>query len=225
MIQEHIRDFGIFAGFNLYQHLTKYTELLEQFFQTVKKVERLASLVEKTITILRRALKEQTALYLKIKVLLPLFHECRALLGATTPSKEAMRSQATRWQSNLQQLYKTLTGHVIAPNLKSQRISAETPLDNIIAEWNRLYSTHEEELFHYLKYPKLPRSNIALEKMFSLELHHFRTAFGKSQVRNLVRVKGGELCVVLQDYNPDIITHSKPYYYFTIAYNLKRIRN
>jgi hypothetical protein len=207
LIQEHTRDFDIFAGFNVYQHLTEYTDLLEQFFQTVKPVERLASLVEKTIVTLRRALKEQTALYLKLKVLLPLFHECRALLGATTPSKEAMRSQATRWQSSLQQLYKTLTGDAIAPDLKSKRISAETPLADIIAEWNRLFSTHKKGLFHYLKYPKLPRSNVALEKMFSLELHHFRTAFGKSQVGNLVRVKGGELCVVLQDYNPDVITH------------------
>lgn len=43
--------------------------------------------------------------------------------------------------------------------------------------------------------------------MFSVELHHFRTAAGKSQVGNSVRVKGGELGVVLQNYNPDTITH------------------
>jgi len=207
LLQERTRDFDIFAGFNLYQHLTQYTELLEQFFQIVKRMKRLASLVERAITALKRALKEQTALYLKVKALLPLFHDCRAILGATTPSKEVVRSQATRWQNNLQQLYKTLTGREVAPDLKYQRISAETPLAAIIAEWTRLYSTHEAGLFHYLKRPGLPRGNVALEKMFSVELHHFRTASGKSQVGNLVRVKGGELCVVLQNYDPDVITH------------------
>jgi len=47
---------------------------------------------------------------------------------------------------------------------------------------------------------KLPRSNVPLEKIFSLELHHFRAASGRAQVGNLVRVKGGELCIVLQNY-------------------------
>ena len=71
----------------------------------------------------------------------------------------------------------------------------------------RLYSTHQEGLFHYLSHPGLPRSNVGVEKIFSVELHHFRMAAGKSQVGNLVRVKGGELCVVLQNYNPNTITH------------------
>ncbi len=93
----------------------------------------------------------------------------------------------------------------MARNLKWQRVSVKTPLEEIIAEWIRLFSTHKQGLFHFLNMPGLPRSNVALEKMFSLEVHHFRRASGRAQVGNMVRVKGGELCIVQQDYDPDLI--------------------
>jgi len=207
LVQKRTRDFDIFAGFNLYQQLTQYVESIEQLFKTIKSTKRLVSIIGRTITALKRALKAQKALYLKVKALVPLFHECREILGAKTPSKEAIRKRAIRWQAHLQHLHKTLTGREVPPDLRYQSITATTPLEEILAEWVRLYSTHQEGLFHYLSLPGLPRSNVGVEKIFSVELHHFRTAAGKSQVGNQVRVKGGEFCVVLQHYDPDTITH------------------
>jgi len=207
LVQRRTRDFDIFAGFDLYQYLTQYIDLMERLANSVKHLRRLASVIELTIAALRKGLKAQRALYLKLKTLVPLFHQCRAILGSKTPSKEEIRKHANRWQSHLRQLHKTLTGQEVPPDLRYQSITATTPLDEILAEWTRLYSIHQKGLFHYLSLPGLPRSNVGVEKIFSVELQHFRTAAGKSQVGNLVRVKGGELCIVLQNYDPDTITH------------------
>ena len=65
-----------------------------------------------------------------------------------------------------------------------------------------------ERLFQYLDIQGLPRSNVALEQLFSLETHHFRVASGNAQVGNLVRVKRGELCIAVQSYDPDRLTET-----------------
>ena len=205
LLRERSRDFDIFAGFNLYRRLIRYVKLLEDFQSEIKSVKRLQDLIERTATRLNQTLEDYASLYSKLKTLLPLFHECRGILGGETVPKEDLKAQASCWQTKLVQLYKTVAGHEPPPVLKFKRITAESPLEEILVEWIRLYSTHEHGLFPFLEVPGLPRSNVALEQIFSLETHHFRVASGNAQVGNLVRVKGGEFCMVLQNYDPDLI--------------------
>ena len=205
MLRERTRDFDIFAGFNLYKKLTQYIEVLVELSKETLPVKLLHDLVKRAILDLRRALKTQDPLFQKLKILIPLFHDVRGILGRTPVLKSQVRRAAARWENQLQLRYQTSTGHPVPPDLKWQRISAKTPFEEIIAEWVRLYSTHKQGLFHFLKFPKLPRSNVALEKMYSLEVHHFRMTSGMAQVGNMVRVKGGELCIVQQNYYPNLI--------------------
>ena len=205
MLRERTRTFDVFAGFNLYEHLNKYIELLIKLSQEILPLKPFHALIKRTILALKRTLKTQAPLYHKLETLIPLFHEVRGILGRNPAPKHQLKRAAKRWQQKLQRLYQTMTGQEVERNLKWQRVSAKFPLEDIIAEWIRLYSTHEQGLFHFLKMPGLPRSNVALEKMFSLEVHHFRMASGRAQVGNMVRVKGGELCIVQQNYDPDLI--------------------
>lgn len=205
MLGERTRDFDIFAGFNTYQKLTQYLEILKELSQESLPVKQLHSLVNRTIIDVTKALEAQAPLVQKLETLLPLFHAVREILGRTPAPKTQVTQAMTRWTRQLKQLYRTLTGDQVPRNLKSQRVTMNTPLEEIVAEWIRLYSTHHQGLFHYLKLPKLPRSNVALEKMYSLEMHHFRMTSGRAQVGNMVRVKGGELCIVQQNYSPHLI--------------------
>ena len=205
LLRERTRAFDIFAGFNLYKQLNQYLELLVELSQEILPIKSFHVLIKRTIIALKRTLKAQAPLFHKLKTVIPLFHEVRGILGRTPAPKSELKRAATRWESQLQQIYQTLTGQQVAHDLKWQRVSVKTPLEEIVAEWIRLYSTHEEGLFHFLNMSGLPRSNVALEKMFSLEVHHFRRASGRAQVGNMVRVKGGELCIVQQNYDPDLI--------------------
>ncbi len=205
IIGERSRDFDLFAGFKSYQSLTQYLKLLLQLSQTVLGIPPLHNLIKQTIIKIKKALKAQTPLFRKLEQLLPLFHQIREILGRAPLPTSRVQPAAAQWVQRLQALYQSLTGHPVPHPLKWQRISAETPLDQILAEWIRLYSTHKRGLFHYLTLEQLPRSNVPLEKIFSLELHHFRAAAGRTQVGNLVRVKGGELCIVQQNYTPESI--------------------
>jgi len=207
MLGERTRDFDIFAGFNVYQKLNQYLEVLIELSQETLPIEQLHSLVKRTILDLKKALKTQAPLVQKLKTLLPVFHAVREILGRTPAPKSQVKLAAMQWENQLQQLYQTLTGHQVPRDLKWQRVSVNTPLEEIVAEWIRLYSTHRQGLFYFLKMPKLPRSNVALEKMYSLEMHHFRMTSGRAQVGNMVRVKGGELCIVQQNYSPNFIDH------------------
>lgn len=205
ILQERTRDFDIFAGFNTYVKLNQYLEVLIELSQETLPIEPLHSLVKRTIIGLKKALKAQAQFFKKLKTLIPLFHDIRGIIGRTPPPKTQVKQAATQWERKLRQLYQNLTGQQVPQKLKWQRVSANTPLEEIIAEWIRLYSTHKQGLFHFLKMSKLPRSNVALEKTFSLEVHHFRMASGRAQVGNMVRVKGGELCIVQQNYSPRLI--------------------
>jgi hypothetical protein len=205
MLRVRTRAFDIFAGLQVYEQLREYLEVLIELSREVLPLKPLHTLIKRTIIDIKQTLKAQAPLFLKLKTLLPLFQDMRTILGRTPAPKSKLKQAATRWKSQLQQLYQTLTGHPVAHKLKWQCISAKTPLEEIVAEWIRLYSSHKQGLFHFLKMPKLPRSNVALEKMFSLEVHHFRRASGRAQVGNMVRVKGGELCIVQQNFDPDLI--------------------
>jgi len=205
ILRERTRDFDIFAGFNTHKKLTEYLEMLKELSQETRPIKLLNSPIEKTITSMKKALKAQAPLFQNLQVLLSLFHEAREILGRTPIPKSQMKIAAERWEYQLHELYQTLTGYSVPRNLKWQRITADTPLEEIVAEWIRLYSTHERGLFHFLKVANLPRSNVALEQMYSLETHHFRMASGRAQVGNMVRVKGGELCIVQQNYSPNLI--------------------
>jgi len=137
--------------------------------------------------------------------LIPLFNELRGILGGETAPKAEMRAQAAEWRDKLRTLYIANSGSAPDPKVKFKRITAESSLADVLVEWIRLYSTHERGLFQFLDVLGLPRSNVALEQLFSLESHHFRVASGNAQVGNLIRVKGGELCIALQTYDPDRI--------------------
>ena len=202
------RDFDIFAGFNLYEHLVQYVDLLDTLLGKAKPIERLSSLLNRTSTALKQLLARLTPLYNTVKVLIPLFNELRGILGGETAPKAEMRAQATQWRDKLRTLYIANSGSAPDPKVKFKRITAESSLAEVLAEWIRLYSTHERGLFQFLEVLGLPRSNVALEQLFSLETHHFRVASGNAQVGNLIRVKGGELCIALTTYDPDRITET-----------------
>jgi hypothetical protein len=202
------RDFAIFAGFNLHEHLVQYVDLLDTLVGKVRPVERLSLLLERTSTALKQLLAKLIPLYTTIAVLIPLFNELRAILGGETVPKAEMRAQATQWRDKLRTLYIANSGSAPDPKVKFKRITAESSLADVLAEWIRLYSTHKRGLFQFLDVLGLPRSNVALEQLFSLESHHFRVASGNAQVGNLIRVKGGELCIALQTYDPDHITET-----------------
>lgn len=199
------RDFDIFAGFNLYEQLGQYRNLLESLLGKAKPIERLTSLLERTSAALQQLLVRLAPLYTTVKTLIPLFNELRGILGGETAPKAEIKAQTKRWRDKLRTLYIAASGHAPNPKMKFKRITAEASLSDVLAEWIRLYSTHERGLFEYLKIQGLPRSNVALEQLFSRESHHFRVASGNAQVGNLVRVKGGELCIALQTYDPDHI--------------------
>jgi hypothetical protein len=202
------RDFDIFAGFNLYEHLGQYVNLLDTLLEKAKPIERLTSLLERTSAALKQLLMRLKPLYTAVKVLIPLFNELRGILGGETVPKAEIRTQATQWRDRLRTRYIAELGHGPDPKMKFKRITAEASLADVLAEWIRLFSTHERGLFQYLDIQGLPRSNVALEQLFSLETHHFRVASGNAQVGNLVRVKGGELCIALQSYDPDRLTET-----------------
>ena len=205
ILRERTRDFDIFAGFNIYKKLIEYIEMLVELSQETRPIKLLHSLINNTIRSLKKALEAQAPLFQNLQLLLPLFHEVREILGRTPVPKSQMKKAAMRWERQLHELYQSLTGYSVPRKLKWQRITANTPLHKIVAEWIRLYSTHKRGLFYFLKVANLPRSNVALEKMYSLEVHHFRMASGRAQVGNMVRVKGGELCIVQQNYSPNLI--------------------
>ena len=205
LLRRRTRDFDFFAGVTLYDQLRAYIPLMEQLYSEVKGIKRVRSLLERTIQQVRKALRELTHVHDKIEVLLPLFQEVRGLLGAVGASPVGLRARTTAWKSRLRSKFESVSGEELGDTLKYKRITADSSLAEVLAEWTRLFSTHEFGLFHFLEVTGLPRSNVAIERRFSLETHHFRAASGLAQVGNQIRVKGGELCLALQEYHPDLI--------------------
>jgi hypothetical protein len=203
--REKTRDFDVFAGFDLYEAIMAYSKLLKRIMESVKPIKRLHSILQRTEDRLQKALEKSQMLYSVLKELIPLFDEIRAILGSGAIPKAEVRAAANTWITKLEAFVGSSADQTPVANLKYKRITAESSLNEIVLEWLRLYSTHESGLFHYLDIPELPRANVALEQMFSLESHHFRVASGYAQVGNMVQVRGGELCLVLQNYDPNII--------------------
>ena len=98
-----------------------------------------------------------------------------------------------------------ITEREIPNELKYKLIKINSPVEKILKEWVRLFNSHKSGLFVYTEASNLPRSIVSLEQLFSVESHHFRASSGKSQVGNLIRTKGGEFCIILENYEPDQI--------------------
>lgn len=205
LAKKKTRDFDFFAGFNLYENLEFYLELMNKLIEQTKPIKRLHRLLERTKHYLKLAIKDYNFLYLKIKRLIPRFNEIRAILGTKSTNQELVRQNAEKWCDKLKRFLKSNFGKKLNKKLKYKKITYKSSLEDILIEWVRLYSTHESGLFHSYNIPDLPRSNVELEQIFSTESHHFRAASGKSQVGDMIRVKGGELCQVIKDYDPNKI--------------------
>ncbi len=81
MLRERTRAFDIFAGFNIYEQLNQYLELLIELSQEILPLKPFHTLIKRTILALKRTLKAQAQLYHKLETLIPLFHEARGILG------------------------------------------------------------------------------------------------------------------------------------------------
>lgn len=199
------RDFDIFSGYDSYRALKFYIEMLDILIEKTRKIKRLHSIIQKTRTYLMDALIRLKPLYNRIKTLIPLFNRIRTILAGEKKDKELIRERAKRWVYKVKKLYKKITEREIPNELKYKLIKINSPVEKILKEWVRLFNSHKSGLFVYTEASDLPRSIVSLEQLFSVESHHFRASSGKSQVGNLIRTKGGEFCIILENYKPDQI--------------------
>ena len=174
----------------LYETVEKYADDMEAVKVTLEPTYRFTKIMDKTISSLRQALGEVEHYYKDAKLLFERFQEIREVFGDETLSQEERMKKLERFYDII-----LATAKAREPSIKLEECKAFLPSKKkstveIMGEWCRLWKSYLPGLFQYHSFPKAVKTNVDLEKGFSMEKQAIFSRVAKANIWRMVATRG-----------------------------------
>jgi hypothetical protein len=174
----------------LYETVEKYANDMEAVCVTLDPTFRFTKIMKSTISSLREALAEVELYYTDAKLLFKHFQKIRTVFGGETLSQEEKIEQLGIIYDELFTIAKKRDPTIKLDECKSFLPSKKKSTVEILGEWCRLWSSYLPGLFEYFSFPKVVKTNMDLEKGFSVQKQAIYSRVAKANVWRMVATRG-----------------------------------
>ncbi len=174
----------------LYETVKKYANDMDAVCSTLDPTYRFIKIMRKTIESLCAALKEVKPLYEDAKLLFERFQAIRKVFGEESLSREARIEKLEREYDEILALAKEKGLTTKAEDLRSFLPSKKRSTVEIMGEWYRLWKSYLPGLFQYYEFPIAVKTNMDLEKGFSVQKQAIFSRVAKPNVWRMVASRG-----------------------------------
>ena len=174
----------------LYETVEKYANDMETVCITLNPIFRFTKIMKSTISSLKKALAEVEHYYKDSKLLFRHFQEIRAVFGDETLSQEDKIERLGIMYDDIFTIAKKRDPTIELEECKAFLPSKKKSTVEILGEWCRLWNSYFPGLFEYFSFPKAVKTNLDLEKAFSVEKQAIYSRVAKSNVWRMVATRG-----------------------------------
>lgn len=174
----------------LYETVETYAKDMETVCVTLDPTFRFTKIMKSTISSLREALAEVELYYTDAKLLFKHFQMIRTVFGDETLSQEEKIEQLGIFYDELFTIAKKKDPTIKIDKCKSFLPSKKESTVEILGEWCRLWISYLPGLFEYFSFPKPVKTNMDLEKGFSVQKQAIYNRVAKANVWRMVATRG-----------------------------------
>ena len=174
----------------LYETVEKYANEMDAVKNTLNPSYRFTKIMSKTIESLKVPLSEVKQLYEDAKLLFGRFQEIRAIFGDESLSRDAKVENLGFAYDEILATAKERDPTTNWEECKAFLPSKKRSTVEIMGEWCRLWKSYLPGLFHYYSFPKAVKTNVDLEKAFSVEKQAIFSRVAKTNVWRMVASRG-----------------------------------
>ncbi len=174
----------------LYETVEKYANDMDAVKNTLDPSYRFTKIMSKTIESLREPLSEVKQIYEDAKLLFGWFQEIRAILGDESLSRDAKVENLGFAYDGILATAKERDSTRNWEECKAFLPSKKRSTVEIMGEWCRLWESYLPGLFQYYSFPKAVKTNVDLEKAFSVEKQAIFSRVAKTNVWRMVASRG-----------------------------------
>lgn len=174
----------------LYETLEKYVNDMETVCDTLDPTLRFTKIMKNTISSLREALAGVKQYYKDAKQLFEHFQKIRKVFGKETLSQEEKIEQLNEIYDKIFDIAKKMDPTIKLEECKAFLPGKKKTTVEILGEWCRLWNSYLPGLFEYFKFPKAVKTNLDLEKAFSVEKQAIYSRVAKANVWRMVATRG-----------------------------------
>ncbi|MBA7715974.1 hypothetical protein ES703_125033 [subsurface metagenome] len=174
----------------LYETVEKYANDMEAVKITLDPTYRFTKIMGKMISSLKDVLSKVEHYYKDAKLLFERFQEIRKIFGDETLSQEEkveklgfIYDEILTVAEERDSAIKLEECRAFLPNKKKSTVE-------ILGEWCRLWKSYLPGLFQYYSFPKAVKTNVDLEKGFSMEKQAIFSRVAKANVWRMVATRG-----------------------------------
>lgn len=174
----------------LYETVEKYANDMDSVRITLDPTYRFTKIMSKTITSLKEPLDEVKQLYEDVKSLFVRFQEIRAIFGDESLSRNAKVKKLDRAYEKILATVKERDSTTNWEESRSFLPSKKKSAMEIMGEWCRLWRSYLPGLFQYYNFPRAVKTNMDLEKGFSVQKQAIFNRVAKANVWRMVATRG-----------------------------------
>ena len=174
----------------LYETVEKYANDMDSVRITLDPTYRFTKIMSKTITSLKEPLDEVKQLYEDVKSLFVRFQEIRAIFGDESLSRNAKVKKLDRAYEKILATAKERDSTTNWEESRSFLPSKKKSAMEIMGEWCRLWRSYLPGLFQYYNFPRAVKTNMDLEKGFSVQKQAIFNRVAKANVWRMVATRG-----------------------------------
>ncbi len=174
----------------LYETVEKYANDMDSVRITLDPTYRFTKIMSKTITSLKEPLDEVKQLYEDVKSLFVRFQEIRAIFGDESLSRNAKVKKLDRAYDKILATAKEMDPTTNWEESRSFLPSKKKSAMEIMGEWCRLWRSYLPGLFQYYNFPRAVKTNMDLEKGFSVQKQAIFNRVAKANVWRMVATRG-----------------------------------
>ena len=174
----------------LYETVKKYANDMETVMVTLDPTFRFTKIMDKTISSLKEALDEVKHYYTDAKLLFKYFQEIRTVFGDEALSREEKIEKLSKIYEKVFATAKERDPTLRLEDCKAFLPSKKKTTVEILGEWCRLWESYLPGLFQYFSFPKAVKTNMDLEKGFSVQKQAIFNRVAKANVWRIVATRG-----------------------------------
>ncbi len=174
----------------LYETVEKYANDMDSVRITLDPTYRFTKIMSKTITSLKEPLDEVKILYEDVKPLFVCFQEIRAIFGDESLSRNVKVKKLGRAYGKILATAKERDPTTNWEESRSFLPSKKKSAVEVMGEWCRLWRSYLPGLFQYYKFPRPVKTNMDLEKGFSVQKQAIFNRVAKANVWRMVATRG-----------------------------------
>lgn len=190
MLKVRNKTFKELRGMWLYETVEKYANNIDTVMITLDPSFRFTKIINKTISSLRKALDEVEHYYTDAKLLFKYFQEIRPIFGDEAFSREKRIKKLSKIYEKVLAAAKERDPTLRLEDCRAFLPSKKKSTVEILGEWCRLWGSYLPGLFQYYTFPKAVKTNMDLEKGFSVQKQAIFNRVAKANVWRMVATRG-----------------------------------